>query len=270
MKTNSIRSYIIETLKYALNPRSVAVIGASRHPGKVGHEIVRSLQEWKFSGRIFPINPHALDILGLQVYRSIREVPEEVDFAFLTLPADRIPGVVEECVRKEVKVVAVASSGLKESGEEDLEDEITRYCRSHRTPLLGPNLLALGNPHVNFHCGLIPNPPVAGPVAVISQSGANLLAALGATCPTRATNVVAISEVLLDLIGEFQERAKPLIAEFQGGEECVEAASRLRVAGIPAYSTPERAAGAMIALHNYALLKARFQAAPEEEALSVR
>jgi acyl-CoA synthetase (NDP forming) len=82
--------------------------------------------------------------------------------------------------------------------------------------------------------------------------------------------VAAISEVLLGLKSQFQKQGKPLIAEFQGGEECAKAILQLRTAGIPAYATPERAAGAMVALRNYASLKERLQAVPEGEALSVR
>ena len=86
---------------------------------------------------------------------------------------------MEDCVEKKVKIVVIATSAFKEIGRGTLQDELTQYCRDHELPLIGPNLVGMGSPYLNFNCGFIPYLPIKGPVAMISQSGANLLAALG-------------------------------------------------------------------------------------------
>ncbi|MCL5006483.1 MAG: CoA-binding protein [Acidobacteria bacterium] len=181
MKTDSVRPYVVEHLEYALNPRSVAVVGASRDPQKVGYKVVQGLKEWNYQGRIIPVNPRADMVQGFKAYRTLMDIPGEVDLAFLTVPASAVKAVLSDCVQKQVKVVTIASSGFKEAGQASLQDELTRYCRAHKLPLIGPNLLGMGNPYSNFNCGFIPYLPTAGTVAMISQSGANLLAALGAS-----------------------------------------------------------------------------------------
>jgi acetate---CoA ligase (ADP-forming) subunit alpha len=99
----------------------------------------------------------------------------------VALPAALTPAIVEQCAAKGVRAIAIASGGFREAGKDDLEATVVRSCRAHRIALLGPNLLALGNPYAGFTCGLAPYVPAPGPLAVISQSGANLLAILGAS-----------------------------------------------------------------------------------------
>jgi acetate---CoA ligase (ADP-forming) subunit alpha len=181
VKVDSARPYVVDSLHYALNPRSIAVVGASRYPLKVGYKFIENLQSWGYPGRIFPVNPRAKSVRGLPAYPTVADIPEEVDLAFVAVPAYLLKMVIEQCVAKQVKAVAVASSGLKEIGRSTLQDELTTYCRDHQLVLLGPNLLGMGSPHSQFACGFIPYPPLAGPVALISQSGANLLAGLGAS-----------------------------------------------------------------------------------------
>ncbi len=88
--------------------------------------------------------------------------------------------VLEHAVAKKAKIAVIATSAFKEIGRGVLQDELTQYCRDNKLPLIGPNLVGMGSPpYLNFNCGFIPYLPVEGPVAMISQSGANLLAALG-------------------------------------------------------------------------------------------
>ncbi len=185
MKTDTIRPYVVNNLKYALNPRRIAVVGAARYPQKVGYKIIQGLKDWKYQGEIIPVNPRTPIVHGLKAYKTVRDIPGEVDLAFIALPAHLIKMVLEDCVAKKVKVVVIASSGFKEIGRTALQDELTLYCREHDLPLVGPNLVGMGSPYSNFNCGFIPYLPVAGPVAMISQSGANLLAALGVSRTTQ-------------------------------------------------------------------------------------
>jgi acyl-CoA synthetase (NDP forming) len=181
MRINAPRPYIAESLRFAFNPRRIAVIGASRYPNKVGFEVVKALLDRHFGGEILPVNPSAQEVQGLRAYKDVRSIPGDIDLAFITLPAELTPGVVEECAAKSVHAVAIASGGFREAGRDDLEVSLLQCCRSHRMALLGPNLLTIGNPHAGFSCGLAPYMPPSGSLAAISQSGANLLALLGAS-----------------------------------------------------------------------------------------
>ena len=179
MKIMEARPYVVEKLKYALNPRSIAVVGASRYPSKVGNKVVYELQKWGYKGKIYPVNPRADTVLGLKAYHTLRDIEGEVDLVFVAVPAHLVFSIVRDAVAIKAKVLVIATSAFKEIGRGELQNDITSYCREHELPLIGPNLVGLGSPYEHFNCGFIPYLPVPGPVAMISQSGANLLAVLG-------------------------------------------------------------------------------------------
>ena len=179
MKISEARPYVVERLKYALNPRSIAVVGASRYPTKVGNKVVAELMEWGYAGTIYPVNPRAREVLGLKSYPTLRDIKKEVDLVFVAVPAHLVRSILEDAVAIKAKVAVVATSAFKEIGRGDLQNALTEYCRKNELPLIGPNLVGMGSPYDHFNCGFIPYLPVPGPIAMISQSGANLLAALG-------------------------------------------------------------------------------------------
>lgn len=179
MKISEARPYVVERLKYALNPRSIAVVGASRYPTKVGNKVVAELMEWGYAGTIYPVNPRATEVLGLKSYPTLRDIKKEVDLVFVAVPAHLVRSILEDAVAIKAKVAVVATSAFKEIGRGDLQNALTEYCRKNELPLIGPNLVGMGSPYDHFNCGFIPYLPVPGPIAMISQSGANLLAALG-------------------------------------------------------------------------------------------
>ncbi len=179
MKINVPRKYVIDNLKYALNPASIAVVGASRYDGKVGYKVIEGLNKWGYKGTIYPVNPRAEKVHGLKAYKTITEIPGPVDLVFVAVPAHLVKMILEHAVTKKAKIAVIATSAFKEIGRGVLQDELTQYCRDNKLPLIGPNLVGMGSPYLNFNCGFIPYLPVEGPVAMISQSGANLLAALG-------------------------------------------------------------------------------------------
>ncbi len=179
MKISEARPYVVERLKYALNPRSIAVVGASRYPTKVGNKVVAELMEWGYAGTIYPVNPRATEVLGLKSYPTLRDIKKEVDLVFVAVPAHLVRSIIEDAVAIKAKVAVVATSAFKEIGRGDLQNALTEYCRKNELPLIGPNLVGMGSPYDHFNCGFIPYLPVPGPIAMISQSGANLLAALG-------------------------------------------------------------------------------------------
>lgn len=179
MKVEFTRKYVVERLPFALNPKSIAVVGASRYSSKVGYKVIEGLEKWGYQGDIYPVNPRTDSVHGLTAYPTVRDIPFDVDLVFVAVPAYIVKSILEDCVAKNVKIVVVATSAFKEIGRGQLQNELTQYCRNHKLPLIGPNLVGMGSPYLNFNCGFIPYLPIEGPVAMISQSGANLLAALG-------------------------------------------------------------------------------------------
>lgn len=179
MKIELARPYVVKNLKYALNPSSIAVVGASRYPTKVGNKVVYELVKWGYKGKIYPVNPRAEEVLGFKAYHTLKDIKDPIDLVFVAVPAHLVRSIVEDAVSIHAKMIVVATSAFKEIGRGDLQNDITEYCRQHELPLIGPNLVGMGSPYEHFNCGFIPYLPVPGPVAMISQSGANLLAALG-------------------------------------------------------------------------------------------
>ncbi|MHA1616852.1 MAG: acetate--CoA ligase family protein [Candidatus Njordarchaeales archaeon] len=181
MKIPEIREYVIEKLEYIFNPRSVAVIGASRTPGKIGHEVVKNLLEGGYKGKIYPINPKAEEILGLKCYPNIKEVPDEVDLAVVVVPAPIVKQVIKDCAEKKVKGIVVITSGFSEVGNREEEDEIVKICREHQIPLIGPNVVGVLANKSKLNASFAPDLPYAGKIALISQSGALIIGLIGWT-----------------------------------------------------------------------------------------
>ncbi|RLF16712.1 MAG: acetyl CoA synthetase [Thermoprotei archaeon] len=168
-------------LKYMFYPKSVAVIGASRKPGKIGHEILRNLIEYGYPGKIYPVNPSADEILGLKCYKSVLEIPDEVDLAVISVPAKFVPEVLEQCGKKGVKAVAVISAGFGEIGNVDLERKIVEIARKYNMRLLGPNIFGLVYTPSKLNASFGPRDVLPGNIAFISQSGALGIALMGWT-----------------------------------------------------------------------------------------
>lgn len=179
MRVEHVRDYVVDRLQYAFNPRSIAVVGASRYPTKVGYKVIEGLETWGYKGEIYPVNPRSDMVHDLRAYPTVKDIPYDVDLVFIAVPAHIVKSVLEDCVAKKVKIVVIATSAFKEIGRGALQNELTQYCRDNQLPLIGPNLVGMGSPYLHFNCGFIPYLPIEGPVAMISQSGANLLAALG-------------------------------------------------------------------------------------------
>ena len=158
------------------NPESVALIGASANPAKLSNIALANLKLGKF--RLYPVNPKEDEILGLRCFRSVLDIPDPVDLALVSLPADSSVQPVRECVQKEVKVVIVTASGFRESGTEGklLEEELVKVIKGSRTRLLGPNTMGVLVPRSGLDTFFIPRErserPAPGETAIVSQSGA--------------------------------------------------------------------------------------------------
>ncbi|QQG40161.1 MAG: CoA-binding protein [Candidatus Aenigmatarchaeota archaeon] len=164
------------TLDAFFNPQSVAVIGASRDPKKVGHVIFRNFVESGFRGHVYPINPNAEEVFQKRAYASVRDVPHHVDLAVVCVPQPLVAHVLEECGMKGVRAVIVISAGFKETGNETAEKELAKIAKRHNIRLIGPNCLGVYDPYTGVDTFFLPRHrlgrPKPGNMAFISQSGA--------------------------------------------------------------------------------------------------
>jgi acetyltransferase len=171
---------VSRNLELLFKPRSVAVIGASRDPNKVGHAILKNIIESGYKGRVYPVNPKADSVLGLTAYKSVLDIPDEVDLAVIVIPAQNVLDVMEECGRKGVKFAIVISAGFKEIGGEGVEREkkLVEIARKYGIRVVGPNCLGIIDMHTPINATFGPQPQRKGGIAFISQSGALLTAIL--------------------------------------------------------------------------------------------
>ncbi len=171
----------LNSVEKLLRPRSVAVIGASRDPSKIGHQVLKNILSSGFRGAVYPVNPNASEVLGLRCYASVLDVPGPVDLAVVAVPAKLVPQVVEECGRKGVGAVAVISSGFKEVGNEELEKRVVETARKHGLRILGPNIVGICDTVAPINASFCQGSPLKGEIAFISQSGALAIALVGWT-----------------------------------------------------------------------------------------
>jgi len=157
-------------------PRSIAVIGASRNPGTIGHQIVDNLVRHGFSGIIYPVNPNARAVHSFRAYPSVSEIPDEVDMAVVVVPKELVLSVVEACGEKGVKGVVVISAGFREVGGEgvQMEADLLRTVRQYGMRLVGPNCMGIMNTaaEVSMNATFAPSMPPRGATSFMSQSGA--------------------------------------------------------------------------------------------------
>jgi len=162
---------MLEELFY---PEEVAVIGASRTPGKVGHDIVQNLIDGGFSGKILPVNPAAEEILGLPCLKSLCDHGGKVDLAIIVVPRAGAVAALNDAIKGGVRSVIVITAGFKETGAEggELERQLTALCRTAKVRMVGPNCLGLINTDHKLNASFAGMMPAPGAISVLSQSGA--------------------------------------------------------------------------------------------------
>jgi len=165
-------------LKPMMNPKSVAIIGASRDPDKVGHIILQNYIDAGYTGALYPINKNAgsESIVGLKVYKSVLDIKKSIDLAVIAIPAPAVPDVLEECGKAGVKTAVVISGGFAEIGEVALQDKIVEIAKKYNIAMLGPNCLGIMDPSSRIDTLFLPtyklSRPKSGNVSFVSQSGA--------------------------------------------------------------------------------------------------
>lgn len=166
-----------------LNPSSIAVIGASATPGKVGHDILKNLLTQGFAGTVYPVNPKGGEILGAAVYVSMKDLPAVPDLVVIVIPAIAVPDALTQCGEKGIKNVVVISAGFGEVHTDEgkkLEAELVSIANKYQINLVGPNCLGIVRPHAKMNASFAKDMPPAGSVALVSQSGATAVALMDA------------------------------------------------------------------------------------------
>jgi len=164
------------SLRPFFQPRSIAIIGASRHPENIGGRLLQAAIDAGFRGAIYPVNPNAAAIGALRTYASIRELPETPDLVVIAVPRDAVMPVIDDCAESGVRAVIIITAGFAEIGAagRDLQVRLVEKVRGHGIRMVGPNCLGLLNtdPAVRLNASFAPDFPLAGRIAFSSQSGA--------------------------------------------------------------------------------------------------
>jgi len=186
----------IQKLDAFFNPRSVAVIGATKKAGKAGHVIFKNFSTNKlrgvFKGELYPVNPKEDSILGFKCYEKLSSIPGNVDLIIIIVPSAVVPSVLEEAGTKNVKAAVIISSGFKEVGNRELENQVVAIAQKHGIRVLGPNCLGVFYAKTGVDSLFLPETktlttgdeviatprPMPGNIAMITQSGAFGCAAL--------------------------------------------------------------------------------------------
>ncbi len=169
----------VPEIKYLFRPRSVAVVGASGTPGKIGYSLMSNILSSGYEGEVYPINPKGGEILGRPVYKSIEDVPGEVDIALIAVPASLVKSVVQSCARKKVRFLPIITSGFSEVGNIQEEREIVEIARSAGMRIIGPNMFGIFTAAASLNATFGPRDIMPGGVAIITQSGALGIAMIG-------------------------------------------------------------------------------------------
>ena len=166
----------MNVLDKIMKPKSIAVVGASTKEHTIGSDIMKRLQEYKFNGNIYPVNPKGGIIEGLQAYTSVLEIPGEVDLAIIVVNAKFVLSTIDQCHEKGIKGLCIITAGFKETGKEgaEAEKQLLAKVREYGMRCVGPNCLGVVNTHpdVRMDGCFAESLPERGNIGFVSQSGA--------------------------------------------------------------------------------------------------
>ena len=178
---NSYDQNHTKDLSAVFKPKGIAVVGASSKPGKVGYQILKNIIDCGYEGNIYPVNPKDEEVLGKKAYKTVEEIPGEVDTAIISIPAPLVIQTLEGCARKGVKGVAVITSGFGEVGNMEEELRLKTIADKHNIALLGPNMFGYVYTPSKLNASFGPADIRPGKIAFISQSGALAISLMGWT-----------------------------------------------------------------------------------------
>ena len=211
-------------IKLLFEPRTIAVVGASRDPKKIGHTVVKNILASGYAGKVYPINPAGGDVLGLAAYADIDAIDGQVDMVLTTIPSKFVLDSVKRCADRGVKYNVIITSGFSEIGDLDTERKIADYSVSHGMRVVGPNVFGVYSAESHMDATFGPGNILPGSVAIITQSGALGLAMIGKTKVENIglSSIVSIGNKcdideadLLSYLTE-QERTKVILMYIEG------------------------------------------------------
>jgi len=222
------------------NPKAVAVIGASRDPAKLGYGVLNNILNSGYPGQIYPINPKSAEVLGLQCYKSVLDIPGHVDMAIIVIPNRFVAGVLEECGQKGIKGVVIITAGFREAGREGvkMERELLSIAHKYGIRLIGPNCLGTIDTVLPLNGSFAAGMPKKGTIGYMSQSGALCTAILdwavaedvGFSYFVSLGNKADVDEVDLLEAWENDENSRVIISYLEGlrdGQRFIDVARRV-------------------------------------------
>lgn len=172
-------SEIVTAMNRIMMPKSVAVIGASAEDGKIGNSVMKNLINGGYKGNIYPVHPKAADILGHKAYKSVKDIPGDVDVAVFAIPAKFVAGALTECGEKKIPGAVLIPSGFAEANEPELQEEIVKIGKKYDIRLMGPNIYGFYYTPANLCATFCTAFDVKGSAALSSQSGGIGMAIIG-------------------------------------------------------------------------------------------
>ena len=213
-------------LEAVFAPKSVAVVGASPNPDRLGHQVLRNIIQNGFEGQIYPIHPRASEILERPAYASVLDVPDPIDLAVIVIPTEHVIPVVEACGQKGIKGLIVITAGFKEVGGsgKELERELLETVRRHNMRMVGPNCLGVIDTVSKLNASFAALMPNDGEIAFMSQSGALCTAILDWSKPqglgfsrfVSLGNKADVDEVALLQAWDADPHSKVILAYLEG------------------------------------------------------
>ena len=168
-------------IRLLFEPGSVAIVGASSKPGKLGHTVISNLVSGGYKGKIYPVNPAGGEIMGLPAFKDVNAIPADIDLAVIVIPSAGVLEVVRSCADRGTKFAAIITSGFSEIGNSEVERSMVSYASAHDLRILGPNIIGIYSSSVSMNATFGPGDIPAGNVAIVTQSGALGVAMIGKT-----------------------------------------------------------------------------------------
>lgn len=170
---------VVNAMNRIMQPKAVAVIGASNEDGKIGNSVMKNLVNGGYKGQIYPIHPKADEIMGFKAYKSVKDVPGEIDTAVFAIPAKFVAAALTECGEKKIAGAVLIPSGFAETGEHEMQEELVAIGRKYNIRMMGPNIYGFYYTPANLCATFCTSYDVKGSAALSSQSGGIGMAIIG-------------------------------------------------------------------------------------------
>ena len=260
IQDKTMDALLLENLKSLFNPTTVAVIGASEKPDKLGFHVMKSLKLGNFRGMILPVNPGAERIMGIRALPSISDYQDPIDLAVIVLPSKSVPKIFEECIWKGIKGIVLITAGFKEIDDPkgaELQDSLARLANEAHIPVIGPNTFGMINLHQSLNASFTPEFSMLqeGGISLVSQSGgmSHLLAFMGMRQQAGMSKIIGLgnrlnvdfAEMVTFLMDDAETRVISLYIEgLENPGKLIQAANKKRgIKPIVAYKTGQATSG---------------------------